>query len=591
MSDEISLPELLQMLRLSKSAARAALDITPDTIGASSADLGNPAAQATWADIVARLSTHHVGDSLTFGAGGEPYPQQFQRLAGYEAVNGGVTRQTSGQIAARVGGMPTVATIAGGEIPAAGGVTVTFTVGYEPATENGPALGVRGSIAGVSGVVTWAGGITTFTRDEAGAAVPVASAPFVPDTPYRDFNTVFWLGRNNFSASPAQVKTDIAGCVAAIGHTRFLVVGVTPGYIVSEQTGGAARIVLDQLNADLAAIYGPRFVDMAAELIARGLSIAGLAPTVDDTADIAVGLIPRSLRAAANDVHLNTAGYYAAAVIIAEKRAIFEQPLAKCVSPALIKKLFASPPPIGDTTPNELNADTLKIRTRAGSQQTVDGGVGFYSSAGVLKWIWSLHEPQFGSELDHVSFSSVVAGVITERFRIYADGSFRFGGAGAPRLASGSGSPEGVAAFAFGPGSIYVNEAGGGAGGAPTLFIKKAGAAGTPFGWRTPDRVCVNSTPTTGGTVSLAAMAFADGVLHITPAGTIAALTVNFPGNADTTQEFLIVTTQEITALTLANFNGTMTGWANGGTLAANSYLRFMRFGGTGAGGVWRRVG
>jgi hypothetical protein len=76
----------------------------------------------------------------------------------------------------------------------------------------------------------------------------------------------------------------------------------------------------------------------------------------------------------------------------------------------------------------------------------------------------------------------------------------------------------------------------------------------------------------------------------LTPAGVLATLTLKFPAlaNCVDAQEFLVNTTQTITALTLDENGAAIVGFADGATLAQFGFLRF-KFDATLA--TWYRVG
>ncbi|HKB92184.1 MAG TPA: GDSL-type esterase/lipase family protein [Opitutaceae bacterium] len=113
--------------------------------------------------------------------------------------------------------------------------------------------------------------------------------------------TIIWAGRNNY-ADPATVKADIAAMVSALGHTKYLVVGVINGNYSGEYSGQSGYATLVQLNTDLAAAYGSHFVDI------RTCLVSHYDPNnPQDVADHAKDIPPTSLRS--DPIHLNTAGY------------------------------------------------------------------------------------------------------------------------------------------------------------------------------------------------------------------------------------------------------------------------------------------
>ncbi|NKN34892.1 hypothetical protein HFC70_00830 [Agrobacterium sp. a22-2] len=159
-----------------------------------------------------------------------------------------------------------------------------------------------GFVAGVEGTITTdASGNWTFHRESTGPDVPVpADALFtIAETAQlRPRIAWIWSGRNDYIAS-ATVKANIAAMIASLGHTRFLVASVLNAS--GEGTGSSALDTITALNADLAGLYGRRFVDLRAALLANHNGSSG------DLEDIAAGIPPRSLRS--DNIHLSDAGY------------------------------------------------------------------------------------------------------------------------------------------------------------------------------------------------------------------------------------------------------------------------------------------
>lgn len=115
--------------------------------------------------------------------------------------------------------------------------------------------------------------------------------------------TWLWVGRNNYR-DPETVIADIAQMVAALGHDRYLVGSIINGNYAVERAGTPGYAELMALNARLKAIYGSRFVDLRASLIA--------AAGPGDAEDVQADIVPRSLRY--DNIHLNDAGYRIVAV-------------------------------------------------------------------------------------------------------------------------------------------------------------------------------------------------------------------------------------------------------------------------------------
>lgn len=88
---------------------------------------------------------------------------------------------------------------------------------------------------------------------------------------FKNRTHVFWVGHT--WNSNAQTKADLAAMVAALGHTRYLILGtVNNGNTAAERgSGGARYLEIVQLNTDLAALYGSNFYDIRAAMVADGV--------------------------------------------------------------------------------------------------------------------------------------------------------------------------------------------------------------------------------------------------------------------------------------------------------------------------------
>lgn len=125
------------------------------------------------------------------------------------------------------------------------------------------------------------------------------------DTYNHRLPTIIWAGRNNYS-SPATVKSDIASMVASLGHSRYLIVGITNADQAVEWSGGSDYAQIVQLNADLATLYGSRFIDIRSYLVSL-YNPASAQDVIDHGHDVP----PSSLRS--DGSHPNNAGYQAIA--------------------------------------------------------------------------------------------------------------------------------------------------------------------------------------------------------------------------------------------------------------------------------------
>jgi hypothetical protein len=236
------------------------------------------------------------GDSLTSGdedpidPGG--YPAELASLIILPVVNEGVAGINSTQIGVLQGAVPTFATVAGGVIPAAGGVTVTFPIGYEPATLGGPVGGTSGTILGVHGLVTFASDVYTFTPTTPGNQVSAPGTPqFVVDTPYASYLPIFWEGHNNYMAT-AQVLSDLASQVATVPTTQdYLILSITNNNSEGQWMGGLNYGQITALNTQLASVYGSHYLDIR-EVLVNSYNPA----LITDVSDYGHDEVPTSLR-------------------------------------------------------------------------------------------------------------------------------------------------------------------------------------------------------------------------------------------------------------------------------------------------------
>jgi len=249
------------------------------------------------------------GDSLTAGAGATggstgsaTYPAVAQTLFSRPRVvhRLGLGGQTSTQIAARMNAVPILVTVANGAIPPSGSVAITdksINVLYNSGAYTGTQ---RGWLAGVEGTMTTdAAGNRSFARAQPGLAVAAPpNARFICawGRYLQPFEAWLWLGRNG-AQSGRTVAGDIDAAVKSLRHDRYLVGGILP----SAADSAPSILQLGSLNAQLSSLYGPRFVNLL------GALVAGANGTAEDSADVAAGYVPRSLRS--DHLHLNDRGY------------------------------------------------------------------------------------------------------------------------------------------------------------------------------------------------------------------------------------------------------------------------------------------
>lgn len=122
----------------------------------------------------------------------------------------------------------------------------------------------------------------------------------VADTGNYDKSVIIWAGRNNYS-DPVTVKSDIATIVSTLTHQRYLVVGVINGEYSYEYKNNPGWTLITQLNADLKALYGEKFVDIREYLVSLHDS------TTQGMLDYSRDIVPYNIRA--DQLHLNNQGY------------------------------------------------------------------------------------------------------------------------------------------------------------------------------------------------------------------------------------------------------------------------------------------
>ncbi len=129
---------------------------------------------------------------------------------------------------------------------------------------------------------------------------------------------VIGTGRNNVTDGSLPVVRDLLRLGVENIRTqikKYLIWGVING--TDEPRGHARHTAITAFNTALAADHGERFYDVRRDFIDRGLTMAGIAPTPQDTTNIGNDCPPPSLMADA--IHPNAAGYKVLATLIAEK--------------------------------------------------------------------------------------------------------------------------------------------------------------------------------------------------------------------------------------------------------------------------------
>ncbi len=197
-----------------------------------------------------------------------------------------------------------------------------------------------------------------------------------------NYAVVIWSGRNDMytSTDPTPVLANLAAMVAALGHTRYLVLSVPN--TSAETIGTTYYNGVLALNADLASVYGAHYFDIRSYLISQ------YNPGIpQDVTDHGNDVLPSSLRISGDAIHLNTGGYALVAQQVAAHMAILNPP-TQLVATTNMGALLAAPAgPIGAAVPTDgafanLTANDVSIANGsiAVSSLTVFGSIAMPST-------------------------------------------------------------------------------------------------------------------------------------------------------------------------------------------------------------------
>ncbi len=176
----------------------------------------------------------------------------------YNGAKGG---ETSRSIAARLGAVPAIISVIGGEIPASGSVSATCA-NIAPNSMMRP---YTGTVSGVYGTLSSDGSAFTFARKDAGEPVSsAANSTFFPDLgpTYRDGVAFLWMGKNDIPGtdSVAEIigRTDKSFDFMTARVNRTLVFG----HFGNSDWAGTANLTRAlQINAAHKSRYGAQYVD------------------------------------------------------------------------------------------------------------------------------------------------------------------------------------------------------------------------------------------------------------------------------------------------------------------------------------------
>jgi hypothetical protein len=262
----------------------------------------------------------HVGDSLQKGWTELGWNADLKSVFGTSNVlDLSESGNTSAEIAARQGGVPAMVTITGGVLPATTEqVPVTVDVNPLQVPNATATRTLEGTLLGEPVTMTMVktnGDVSLFVkRNTAGRAIPAKSpVPFRTGEAARDAVMLLGIGRNDFHVStPTQIADRVQGMLDwnrrdPDDHILFLI----PASAGDSAEYNTKRIAV---NAELIRRFGRIAFDQGAYLsTTTALAEAGITPTTQDTADIAAGLIPSSLRrmngAVRDDLHFAQVTY------------------------------------------------------------------------------------------------------------------------------------------------------------------------------------------------------------------------------------------------------------------------------------------
>jgi lysophospholipase L1-like esterase len=256
------------------------------------------------------------GDSLTAGAGGVPYSKFLQdAFPGKSIKTFGLGGQTAEQIACRQGGMNIYVTVennsfAGAKEIAVSRISTLFL--SSKATSN--TFQSIGTISGVrcTMIRTASGSLNNLTEKYTlkphgdSSALIAPDSIFIPDDAYstKDDFQILWLGRNNVPRLET-VMGVIDSCVNHISAPqRFILPGILNG--LKETRGTEIFRVIDEFNENLRQKYPDNYLSVGPPDQDEMLAL-NFYPTEEDRVTMALGAIPRNLRA--DNTHLNVTGY------------------------------------------------------------------------------------------------------------------------------------------------------------------------------------------------------------------------------------------------------------------------------------------
>ncbi|WP_454886163.1 hypothetical protein [Sphingomonas oryzagri] len=264
-----------------------------------------------------------IGDSYTDAntAGTVSYMTHLAALEpGWTLVNRGYGGDRCDHIGFRVGALQGFITLAGNQIPADTS-PVAATIGTAAIRATDLTIIIRAPSGDVQGNLHFDGAAFTFARAAAGAVVPVPAGTEIVSA-YADAtrSTIRVIaGSVNDQAANRTTDEIVADLVAIMDDQRTIlkktiVMGCWDSRWFSAQQIANKAIINAKLQA-AAAARGMCFLDTCSYVIAHALDIMAansITPTATDTADLARGVVPYSLRA---DPALDASGTHVSTIV------------------------------------------------------------------------------------------------------------------------------------------------------------------------------------------------------------------------------------------------------------------------------------
>ncbi len=176
-----------------------------------------------------------------------------------------------------------------GNIGEATGVSLELSADTHASALNVKNLAVWSDSMGqaLAPILGYSGGLSPYNGGVGGETSTQIRVRMLAATAKHGWCTLIWAGRNNRNA-PSTVLADIAAMVAALGHDRYLILGVLNG--IGEGTGSQDHTDIVAINTALAATYGDHYFEERELLVASGNPALP-----QDAIDMAADTVPTSL--------------------------------------------------------------------------------------------------------------------------------------------------------------------------------------------------------------------------------------------------------------------------------------------------------